>query len=103
MDRLELPDVTWRRVSPRLVWVELVGGAGFLVVVLAAGVLMFLLQVWVALAALAAIAIIAIVNLALTPGAFGPSGTSYARTTCCSAAASCGSASSRYRTDACSS
>lgn len=67
MDRLELPGVTWRRVSPRLVWVELVGGAGFLMVVLAAGVVMFLLQVWIVVAVVAAIAIIAIVNLALTP------------------------------------
>ncbi len=67
MDRLELPDVTWRRVSPRLVWVELAGGAGSLVVVLAAGVVMFLLQVWIPVAALGVIAIVAIVNLALTP------------------------------------
>lgn len=67
MERLELPGVTWRRVSPRLIWVELVGGAGFLVVVLAAGVVMFLVQVWIAVAVIAAIAIVAIVNLALTP------------------------------------
>ena len=26
-NRLELTDATWRRVSPKLVWVELVGGA----------------------------------------------------------------------------
>jgi membrane protein YdbS with pleckstrin-like domain len=67
MERLELPGITWRRVSPRLIWVELVGGAGFLMVVLAAGVAMFLLQVWFAVAVAAAIAIIAIINLALTP------------------------------------
>lgn len=67
MDRLELQGITWQRVSPRLVWVELAGGAGFLVVVLAIGVVMFLLQVWVAVAATTSIAIIAIVNLALTP------------------------------------
>jgi membrane protein YdbS with pleckstrin-like domain len=57
MDRLEVPGVTWRRVSPKLVWV---------VVVLAAGVAMFLLQVWWAFAALAAVGIVAVVNLALT-------------------------------------
>lgn len=67
MDRLELPGVTWRRVSPRLVWVELVGGAGFLVVVLAAGVVMFLLQVWIPVVVLGVLATISIVNLALTP------------------------------------
>ncbi|MFM9919135.1 PH domain-containing protein [Lacisediminihabitans sp. H27-G8] len=67
MDRLELPGVTWRRVSPRLVWVELVGGAGFLVVVLAAGVIMFLLQVWIPVVVLGVLATISIVNLALTP------------------------------------
>lgn len=66
MDRLEVPGATWRRVSPKLVWVELVGGAGFLAVVLAAGVAMFLLQIWWALAALAAVGIGAVVNLALT-------------------------------------
>ena len=67
MDRLELPDVTWRRVSPRLVWVELAGAAGSLVVVLAAGVVMFLFQVWIPVVVLGVIAIVAIVNLALTP------------------------------------
>ncbi|QNE48031.1 PH domain-containing protein [Glaciihabitans sp. INWT7] len=67
MDRLELPGVTWRRVSPRLVWVELVGGAGFLLVVLAAGVVMFLLQVWIPVVVLGVLATISIVNLALTP------------------------------------
>jgi membrane protein YdbS with pleckstrin-like domain len=66
VDRLELPDTNWRRVSPKLVWVELVGGAGFLVVVLAVGVVMYQLQVWWIVAALAAVAIVAIVNLALT-------------------------------------
>lgn len=66
MDRLELPGVTWRRVSPKLVWVELAGGAGFLVVVIAAGVVAYLLAAWWALAALAVVALIALVNLALT-------------------------------------
>lgn len=67
MDRLELPGVTWRRVSPRLVWVELAAGAGFLVVVLAAGVVMFLLQVWIPVVVVGVIALVATVNLALTP------------------------------------
>jgi membrane protein YdbS with pleckstrin-like domain len=67
MDPLELPGVTWRRVSPRLVWVEVVSGAGFLLVLVAAGIVMFLLQVWIAVAVLGVIAIVAIVNLALTP------------------------------------
>jgi hypothetical protein len=66
MERLELPGVTWRRVSPKLVWVELAGGAGFLVVVIAAGVVTYLLNVWWVLAALAVVALIALVNLALT-------------------------------------
>ncbi|MES2093791.1 MAG: PH domain-containing protein [Actinomycetota bacterium] len=67
MDPLELPGVTWRRVSPRLVWVELAGGTGFLLVLVAAGVVVLLLQVWVAVAVLGVLAIIAVVNLALTP------------------------------------
>lgn len=66
MDRLELPGVTWRRVSPKLVWVELVGGAGLLVVILAASIAMFLLQVWIVFAVLAVALVIAIVNLSLT-------------------------------------
>lgn len=66
MDRLELPDATWKRVSPKLVWVELAAGAGFLVVVIASGVIMYLLQIWWVVAALAAVAVVAIVNLALT-------------------------------------
>ncbi len=67
MDRLELPDVLWRRVSPRLVWVELLGGAGFLLVVIAAAVAMVLVELWWGVAVFAALGIIAIVNLVLTP------------------------------------
>lgn len=66
MQRLELPGVTWRRVSPKLVWVELAGGVGFLVVILAAGLLVFTLHVWWAVVALSVVAIVCIVNLALT-------------------------------------
>lgn len=66
MQRLELPGVTWRRVSPKLVWVELAEGAGFLVVVLAAVVLFFIFHVWVAVVALSVVALASIVNLALT-------------------------------------
>ena len=66
MDRLELPSVTWRRVSPKLVWVELAGGAGFFVVVLAADVLMFVLQIWWAVVALSVVLLVAAINLAFT-------------------------------------
>ena len=78
MNRLELPenvsspenarpsDNEWRRVSPKLIVVELVGGAIFLGVILAAGVLTFLANLWWVVAALSVIAIIAIVNLSLT-------------------------------------
>lgn len=66
MDRLELPGVTWRRVSPKLVWVEVVGSAVFLAIIIAASVAMFLLQIWIVFAALAVVLVVAIVNLALT-------------------------------------
>lgn len=67
MESLELPDATWRRVSSRLIWVEIVGGVGLLGVVLAAGVVMFLFQVWFVVVALGIVAVIALINLVLTP------------------------------------
>ncbi|MCU1558838.1 MAG: hypothetical protein JWN09_2833 [Microbacteriaceae bacterium] len=66
MNRLELPENDWRRVSPKLVVVELLGGMIFLLVVLAAGIALYLLHVWWAATAFGVVAIIAIVNLALT-------------------------------------
>lgn len=71
MDRLELPgtrhpETDWRRVSPKLIWVELVGGAITLAVVVAAIIATYLLQIWWVAAGLAIVAIVAIVNLALT-------------------------------------
>jgi membrane protein YdbS with pleckstrin-like domain len=66
VNRLELPENDWRRVSPKLVVVELLGGMIFLLVVLAAGIALYLLHVWWAATAFGVVAIIAIVNLALT-------------------------------------
>jgi membrane protein YdbS with pleckstrin-like domain len=66
MERLELPEATWRRVSPKLVWVELVSGAVFLLVVLAIGVVALLLSIWLVAVPLGVVAIISVVNLALT-------------------------------------
>ena len=66
MNRLELPDGDWRRVSPKLIVVELLGGTIFLLAVSAAGIATYLLHVWWAAAAFGVVAIIAIVNLALT-------------------------------------
>ncbi|MCU1585211.1 MAG: hypothetical protein JWM49_1767 [Microbacteriaceae bacterium] len=66
MDRLELPGVTWRGVSPKLVWVELVSGAVFLLVVLAIAVVTLLLGIWWVAVPLGVIAVISVINLALT-------------------------------------
>ncbi len=68
MNRLELPATEWQRVSPKLIAVDLVAGAIFLVVV-AGGSVVFLLLLhvlWLAIV-LAALAIGGVVNLALVP------------------------------------
>ena len=65
--RLELTDVTWRRVSPKLIWVELVGGAIVTVITAAITVGLGFLQLWVPMAIVAAIAIGSIVKLVITP------------------------------------
>ena len=68
MDRLELPESgAWRRVSPKLVVVELVAGGVFLLVITAAGAVTWLLDVWWLAIGLGVIAVIALVNLFLTP------------------------------------
>ncbi len=66
MNRLEVPESDWRRVSPRLIVVEVLAGTIFLVTVAVAGVAMYLLHVWWVAAGFGVVAIIAIVNLALT-------------------------------------
>ncbi|MCU1514430.1 MAG: hypothetical protein JWO10_1520 [Microbacteriaceae bacterium] len=67
MERLEIPVTGWRRVSPKLVVVELVGGAFFLLVALAVAVALFVLHIYWPIIAPGVIAIIGIVNLVLTP------------------------------------
>jgi membrane protein YdbS with pleckstrin-like domain len=65
--RLNLADVTWRRVSPKLVWVELTGGAVVLLVVIAITAGFWFLQLWVPCAIAAAVAIGTLINLVVTP------------------------------------
>ena len=65
--RVELPETTWRRVSPKLMWAELVGtflGALFF---LALTIPLHLLQVPFALAISIAVAAIALIALVLVP------------------------------------
>jgi uncharacterized protein len=65
--RLELRETDWRRVSPKLMWAELVGtflGALFF---LAVTIPLHLLQVPFALAISLAVAAIALITLALVP------------------------------------
>ncbi|HEY0260881.1 MAG TPA: PH domain-containing protein [Lacisediminihabitans sp.] len=67
MDRLELPAVQWRRVSSKLVTVELLGWGIVLIAVVLAGVAMSLLGIWWLVVVFGIAAVVAIVNLALTP------------------------------------
>ncbi len=68
MNRLELPVTEWRRVSPKLVGVELVGGIIALLIMVAASALLFLLvQLWWLAAAFAVAAVVALINLVLVP------------------------------------
>lgn len=68
MKRLELPETQWRRVSPKLIVVETVGGIILLLATAAGAALFwFVLDVpWLGVV-LAAIAIGALVNLILVP------------------------------------
>jgi membrane protein YdbS with pleckstrin-like domain len=66
--RLELPDTEWRRVSPKLVVVDLVGALIFLLATSAGAVLFWLVLdvLWLAIV-LAGLAIGGLVNLILVP------------------------------------
>ncbi len=68
MKRLELPDTEWRRVSPKLVVVDLVGALIFLLATAAGAVLFWLVLdvLWLAIV-LAGLAIGGLVNLILVP------------------------------------
>jgi membrane protein YdbS with pleckstrin-like domain len=66
-NRLELADITWRRVSPKFVWVELTSGLVGTLVFVAATVMFSSFQLWWPAAAAAVVSIIMIVNLAFIP------------------------------------
>lgn len=66
-NRLELADVSWRRVSPKLVWVELTSAAIVVIVMLAICTGLWLLKLWIPLAILAVFALGSIVQLAVIP------------------------------------
>ncbi|HEY8912771.1 PH domain-containing protein [Lacisediminihabitans sp.] len=68
MNRIELPQTgEWRRVSPKLIAVELVSGAVFLLAISAVGIGMWYLGIgWLAIG-LWAVALVTLINLALTP------------------------------------
>ena len=65
--RLELDAVTWRRVSPKLIWSEVVGAVVSAAVVLAATIPLHLLGLAVAPFVTAAVAIIFVLVLVLIP------------------------------------
>ncbi|HXD60560.1 MAG TPA: PH domain-containing protein [Lacisediminihabitans sp.] len=66
-NRLELADVSWRRVSPKLVWVELAGGAIVALVAAAIAVGMFILQAWVPFVIVSLFVAGTLVKLVITP------------------------------------
>jgi membrane protein YdbS with pleckstrin-like domain len=68
VNRIELPQTgEWRRVSPKLIAVELVSGAVFLLAISAVGIGMWYLGIgWLAIG-LWAVALVTLINLALTP------------------------------------
>lgn len=66
-NRLELADVSWRRVSPKLVWVELTSAAIVVIVMLAICTGLWLLKLWIPLAIMAVFALGSIVQLAVIP------------------------------------
>lgn len=67
MDRLEIAVDEWRRVSPKLVVVELVSAVISVLVLAAAAAVMFWLQIWWLAMIVTAFGVIALVNLILTP------------------------------------
>jgi membrane protein YdbS with pleckstrin-like domain len=68
VDRLDLAKQTeWKRVSSKLVAVELVSAGLFLLLVLAVAVVFFLLHLWWLAGIVTAVAIAAVVNLVLAP------------------------------------
>jgi membrane protein YdbS with pleckstrin-like domain len=68
VDRLDLAEQTeWKRVSSKLVAVEVVSAGLFLLLVLAVAVVFFLLHLWWLAGIVSAVAIVAVVNLALAP------------------------------------
>ena len=67
-NRLDLPEITWHRVSPRYIVVDVVGGLVFALIVVGAGAAVAyftgLTWLWIVVAAVALVFVIA---LALTP------------------------------------
>ncbi len=68
MKKIDIPEAAWKRVSPKLIAVELVGAALFFLISGAGAVLVFLMLhvSWLAVV-LAALSIIGLVNLILVP------------------------------------
>jgi membrane protein YdbS with pleckstrin-like domain len=67
VDRLEIAVDEWRRVSPKLVVVELVSAIISVLVLAAAAAVMFWLQIWWLAIIVTVFGVIALVNLILTP------------------------------------
>ena len=67
-EHLDLPEIAWRRVSPRYIVVDLIGGLLFGLIVVGAGAVVayFIGLAWL-WAVVAAVAVVFVVAIALTP------------------------------------
>jgi len=67
MDRLDIPDAEWTRVSPKYVWPELIGYLVTGLIVAGATVPLWLIGEWWAYGVTAVVVVVTVVVAALTP------------------------------------
>ncbi|MBD8486977.1 PH domain-containing protein [Frigoribacterium sp. CFBP 8759] len=67
MDRLDIPDAEWNRVSPKYVWPELIGYLVTGLIVAGATVPLWLIGQWWTYAMTAVVVVVTVVVAALTP------------------------------------
>lgn len=67
MDRLDIPDTEWTRVSPRYVWPELIGYLVTGLIVAGATVPLWLIGEWWGYAITAVVVVVTVIVAALTP------------------------------------
>jgi len=65
--RFDLPDIEWRRVSPKQVGVELVGSAIWVLLCVAGAIVALVFEIWPVAAVVGAVAVISAISAALIP------------------------------------